>query len=166
MRELKESAMLESFRKKFEEGLESIKESLKKKTGVKKYEKVMERLGRLKQITHGVYQFYDIEVIKDEKGNVKEINYKYSKEEEAKEKYSGQYYIKTSRMDLKEKEIWELYITLNGIEDSFRSMKEDLGMRPVFHRKNTRIEAHLFITVLAYHILNAIRYELRKKIFF
>jgi len=45
-------------------------------------------------------------------------------------------------------------------------MKEDLGMRPVFHRKNTRIEAHLFITVLAYHILNAIRYELRKKIFF
>jgi len=162
-KELKESAMLELFRKKFEEGLESIKESLKKKTGVKKYEKVMERLGRLKQITHGVYQFYDIEVIKDEKGNVKEINYKYSKEEEAKEKYSGQYYIKTSRMDLKEKEIWELYITLNGIEDSFRSMKEDLGMRPVFHRKNTRIEAHLFITVLAYHILNAIRYELRKK---
>ena len=67
---------------------------------------------------------------------------------------------------MSEKEIWDLYITLSGVEDSFRALKSELGMRPVYHYKKERIEGHIFITLLAYHILNSIRYTLRKKGYF
>ncbi len=52
---------------------------------------------------------------------------------------------------------------LTRVEESFRSLKSDLGLRPNFHQKEKRIEAHIFITTLAYHILNAIIYKLRSK---
>jgi len=39
------------------------------------------------------------------------------------------------------------------VEESFRSIKSELGLRPNFHQKERRIEAHIFITTLAYHIL-------------
>ena len=54
------------------------------------------------------------------------------------------------------------YITLNRIEDAFRSMKSTLGMRPVYHQKEHRVDAHLFITILAYHIMHSIYYILRQ----
>jgi len=44
---------------------------------------------------------------------------------------------------LDEKELWQLSITLVGIEDSFRTLKEELSLRPVFHRKTKRIE-HIY----------------------
>jgi transposase len=51
---------------------------------------------------------------------------------------------------------------LTQVEDAFRAMKTDLKLRPVFHRKEKRIDAHLFITVLAYHLMHHIRYKLRQ----
>jgi len=53
-------------------------------------------------------------------------------------------------------------MTLTQIEESFRSMKSELGLRPIYHQKETRIDAHLFITVLAYHIMHTIRYQLKQ----
>ena len=51
---------------------------------------------------------------------------------------------------------------LNGVEDAFRALKTDLGLRPVYHQKTDRISGHIFISVLAYHILHSIRYQLMK----
>jgi len=51
---------------------------------------------------------------------------------------------------------------LTEVEDAFRCMKTDLSLRPVFHKKEHRIDAHLFITVLAYHIMHTIRFKLRQ----
>ena len=92
---------------------------------------------------------------------VTEIRYSYAHSERAQRRYSGRYYIRTSRSDLQETELWQLYITLTGVEDSFRSLKSELGLRPVYHRVERRIKGHLFITLLAYHVLNAIRHNLR-----
>ena len=47
------------------------------------------------------------------------------------------------------------------MEDAFRCMKSDLGLRPIRHHIERRSDGHLFITVLAYHILHAIRFKLR-----
>jgi hypothetical protein len=75
----------------------------------------------------------------------------------------GRYLLRTNRTDLSEKQIWELYVTLNRVERSFRSLKGCLGIRPIFHRKPQRIEAHIFLSVLAYHLLHAIEEQLRSQ---
>ena len=49
---------------------------------------------------------------------------------------------------------------LNDVEAAFRTLKTDLGLRPIYHQKTDRISGHIFISVLAYHILHAIRYQL------
>ncbi len=51
---------------------------------------------------------------------------------------------------------------LTDVEDAFRCMKSELGLRPVHHQIEKRVDGHLFITVLAYHILHTIRFKLRK----
>ena len=52
---------------------------------------------------------------------------------------------------------------LNQIESAFKSMKSFLGLRPNFHQKESRVDKHMFISVLAYHILHIIEYRLRQK---
>ncbi len=159
----KESAMLKKFRDKYEAGLKEIQAAILKKGGTKSYDKVMERIGRLKERSHGIHRAYRIDVTKDDKELVTDLQYAYEEKEYITRRYEGSYYIRSSRTDLSEKELWELYITLTGIEDTFRTLKDELNMRPVFHRKESRIEAHLFIAILAYHVLNAVRHQLRAK---
>jgi len=65
----------------------------------------------------------------------------------------GCYVIETTHTDLTANEIWQLYMTLTRVESAFRSMKETLGMRPIYHQNADRSAAHLFLTVLAYHLL-------------
>lgn len=159
-RRAKEQGMKERFQKRFEEGLEAIAAGLGKKGTTKSYEKVLERIGRLKERSHGFHRYYDIEVTQHE-GVAHGLRWSFSRPQEAERRYSGQYFLRTSRHDLDEKSLWQLYLTLGGIEDSFRSLKSELGLRPVFHSKQGRIKAHLFISVLAYHLLSAIRHRLR-----
>ncbi len=53
--------------------------------------------------------------------------------------------------------------SLSRVEAAFRSLKTDLGLRPVYHQKQDRCGAHLFISVLAYHLLNTIELSLKEK---
>lgn len=59
-------------------------------------------------------------------------------------------------------ELWETYMTLSKAEDGFRCLKSDLGLRPVRHHKEQRADAHIFISVLAYHLLRQILYRLEQ----
>ncbi len=54
-------------------------------------------------------------------------------------------------------------MTLTRVEAAFRSLKSDLGTRPIYHQKAIRTEGHLFISILAYHLLIAIEYQLHQK---
>jgi transposase len=75
----------------------------------------------------------------------------------------GCYVIESTHADMTAQEIWKLYMTLTRVESAFRSMKETLGLRPVYHQKAERTEAHLFITVLAYHLLATIENLMTQK---
>lgn len=77
--------------------------------------------------------------------------------------YSGSYCLRTSRQDLNEKELWETYTTLTKVEAAFECLKSELSFRPVFHRHEYRADGHLFIGVLANHLLNVISIRLKKK---
>jgi hypothetical protein len=158
----KERAIMDFFRHRFEEGLKSINASLHKKGGVKKYDKVLERMGRLKERNFSVAHYYKID-IKHKDEIVKSVEWEFEKEKEALDRFSGSYFLRTSRKDLNEEEIWSTYNMLTDIENAFRCLKTELGLRPIHHRKESRSDAHLFISVLAYHLLHTIRVMLRKK---
>ena len=72
------------------------------------------------------------------------------------------YVIETNRKDLTAEEIWHLYMTLTKVEGAFRALKSDLGLRPIYHQLGRRTAAHLFISVLAYHLYSAITMTLNK----
>ena len=157
----KESAMLSQYQERFEKGLEDISLSLTKRGGVKHYDKVIERIGRLKEKYSSIGRFYKINTQQSE-GKVTQLTWAFEKKKEAEEQFSGLYFLRTTRKDLSEKEMWSLYTMLTRVEESFRCLKDDLNMRPVFHQKENRTDSHLFITVLAYHLLNSIQVKLHE----
>lgn len=158
----KERGMKSRFQQHFEEGLAAITASLVKKRGRKSYGTIMERIGRLKERYPRIARFYRIDITQ-EKGKVSGITWEMERKDELEMRFSGSYYIRSDRTDLDEKELWELYMTLTDVEEAFRCLKSELGLRPTFHQKDSRLEGHLFISVLAYHLLIGIQKELNQK---
>jgi len=71
----------------------------------------------------------------------------------------GDYVLKTDK-DMEAETLWELYMTLLEAEKGFRMLKSTLGLRPNFHQLEKRVDGHIFISVLAYHLLRWIGYRL------
>ena len=72
----------------------------------------------------------------------------------------GDYVLKTERA-LDAAQTWSLYMILLQAEEGFACLKGTLGLRPNFHQLEHRVEAHIFISVLAYHLLTWVRETLR-----
>jgi transposase len=159
-KERKEQAMKTLFQERFEAELKQARQALKKKGGTKKYPKVLERIGRLKERYSLIGHYYDIHVT-EKIGVATKLTWKLEKEKQCEDRFSGSYFLRTSRTDLDEKQLWSLYITLTNVEDAFRSLKYELNLRPIYHQKEERTDGHLLITVLAYHLLNTIGHRLR-----
>ena len=156
---LKESAMNSRFSERFEQGLSQIKESLDKKGGVKHQAKVWERIGRLKEKYPSMGKRYDIDTKADNKGKVTHITWK-QKPVENKE---GYYLLRTNLDQKDEKTQWTIYNTIREIESTFRVLKTDLDLRPVYHKTDEAAMAHLHLGLLAYWVVNTIRYQLKQK---
>lgn len=160
--ESKERAMQDSFSTRFENDLDKIIATLSRRYSNKSYEKIMERIGRIKERYTSISRFYQIDVKKGEDGIVSSIEYRNVKQEEKNERFSGSYWLRSSVMEWNEQQIWDTYMMLNRIEAAFRSLKDELAFRPVFHSTEKRAEGHIFIAVLAYHLLNSICLQLRQ----
>ncbi len=146
---------------RFENELQKIANGLCKKGGIKKYDKIQQKIGRIKEKYSKVANQFDINVTGDEKKEkVKSITWTHDPENLSKA--PGIYCIRTNQTQLNNKEIWNTYRMLNDIEDAFRTLKTDLGLRPIYHQTTDRISGHILISVLAYHILHTIRYQLMK----
>lgn len=74
----------------------------------------------------------------------------------------GRYLLRTNLPDQDPDTLWRYYMQLVFVEEAFRTLKGDLGLRPVYHSKDTRIEAHLFVAFLAYCLSITLRQNLRK----
>jgi hypothetical protein len=77
--------------------------------------------------------------------------------------HPGVYCLRSSETDWDEAKLWRTYIMLTDLEAVFRSLKSELGLRPVYHHKQERAEGHLFITVLAYQFVQILRRHLREQ---
>lgn len=149
--------------KKFEAGLNKMASGLQKKNCTKSYRLLLERLGRLKQRYRRISQFYKIEIVPDENGiNTKSISWSFD-EKGLDDRFNGGYCLRVHLLEWTSKELWDTYIMLTEAENGFRCLKGELGLRPIFHHKEVRVEGHLFITVLAYHIMQTILYKLKEK---
>src|SRR5207249_2781457 len=156
---IKESGMNSSFSQSFEQGLSQIKESLSKKSGVKKQEKVWERIGRLKTKYTSIHKYYDIDTEASNKGIITNITWK----QKPLDKKEGYYLLRTTLTEKDERVQWTIYNIIREIEATFRTLKTDLDLRPIFHKKDEPSMAHLHLGLLAYWVVNAIRYQLKQK---
>ena len=161
-RSQKEQSMKTRVQLRLEEDLSHLNSGLLKKGRVKNYDKVTEKVGRLKEKYKGISSFYSIDVQKEEKGeNASAITWNL-KEEKVKDRFSGVYCLRTSVKNMDAKSLWKTYTMLTEVEAAFRCMKSELGLRPVHHQREDRVDGHLFITLLAFHLIHCIRFRLKQ----
>ena len=158
-KQLKEQGMEDLFCKRYEEGLLAIKKGIEKKGGTKKSNKIYERLGRLKEKYPSVNRYYKVNI--QAKEDVVSAM-QWEKTSGGKNR-QGVYFVRTSLSGKDEKTIWNIYNTIREIEATFRTLKTDLNMRPVFHQKDIYSESHIYGSILAYTIVNTIRHPLKAK---
>lgn len=157
----RENLMEGKYITRFTNELTKLANGLISKGGTKKYDKIHQKLGRLKEKYSKIARQFNIDVVaSDDKKKVAQLTWTHQPEN--KTKADGVYCLRTNQSKLHNLEIWNIYRMLNDIEAAFRTLKTDLGLRPIYHQKTDRVSGHIFITLLAYHILHTIRYQLMK----
>ena len=162
MREKKDQAIGDRFVRRFEEDLQKLENGLHKKRCLKNYDKIMVKIGRLRQKHSRVSSQYSIDIEKDKQSdNATRIVWQQKPRPATTDTLPGVYCLRTSQTDWDEETLWKTYTMLTDLEGVFRSLKSELGMRPVHHQIAKRVSGHLFITVLAYHLVHAVRIKLK-----
>jgi hypothetical protein len=148
----------------FEAVLLKLVAGLSKPRGTRDVAKIMERLGRAKQRFARAAQHYQVEVAKDDTGTqVRAITWTKRIKPGSAAMHPGVYCLRTTLVELDNATLWRTYTMLTNLESVFRSLKTDLGLRPVFHQIDRRVEGHLFISVLAYHFVHTLRLQLKER---
>jgi hypothetical protein len=156
----KEKSMNEQFKQRYETGLQQIKDSLTKKSGIKTIEKVAERIGRIKQKYPSISKYYNIEILKNDSGD-KVIDLKWLM---IKIPSNEGHYLLRTNLDTKDEKVqWQIYNVIREIEATFRVLKTDLDLRPTYHKTDTAAMAHLHLGIIAYSVVNTIRHQLKKQ---
>jgi transposase len=163
-REEKEQAMQDRFAESFEQQLQKLADGLHQKGRVKNYGKIMLRIGRLKEKYSRAAQHYSIDVRKDpESDNAIGIEWTRQSKPGSQATHPGVYCLRTDIKEWDEERLWHTYTMLTDLEAVFRSLKTELGLRPIYHQKTDRISGHLFISLLGYHLVHTLRIQLKAK---
>jgi len=161
LRAKKEEGISERFNTRFEAALQALADGLTRPRTTKRIDKLWERIGRLKEKSHGAGQHYHIELIADASGEkAQAINWERRPVDGTLQTHPGVYCLRTNELTWDAEQLWRTYITLTDLEAVFRSFKSELGLRPIFHHKQQRCDGHLFITVIAYQLVQLIRRHL------
>ena len=159
-----ERSMNRQWRERFEAELTKARNALSKKGGTKAYDKVVERVGRAQGRYPSVAKYYQIDYIRSEENPAHMTDIRWAvriNEEEAEQRF-GTYFLRTNVSTLDERSAWEYYNLIREIETTNRQLKTDLELRPIYHQSDDKSDAHLFFGLLAYWIVNTIRYKLKQ----
>jgi hypothetical protein len=162
-REQKESAIMARFCARFEAGLETLAAGLARPRGEKRRDRLMERIGRLKAASHGAGQHYSVTLDGDDAGQVSAISWQKTPVPGTMLTDPGVYCLRSNELTWDAETLWRTYIMLTDLEAVFRSLKSELGLRPIYHSKEERSEGHLFISVLAYQFVQVLRSRLKDR---
>ena len=158
----KEEGIAERFCTRFEAALQALHEGLARPLTTKCITKLWERIGRLKEKSHGVGQHYTVTIEPDADGvNAQAIRWERHPVDGTLVTHPGVYCLRTNELTWDSEQLWRTYVMLTDLEAVFRSLKSELGLRPVYHQTAERAEGHLFITVLAYQFVQIIRRRLQ-----
>jgi transposase len=153
-RKEKDRAIRQTHEKRLLVDLEKLKRRVAKGKGKGTTPKeVLESIGRLKERYPRVARYYQMSY--DAEARQFTFALQEAKRDKA-ERLDGSYLLKTDREDLNAEEVWRIYTLLTRAEAAFRTLKSPLAERPIFHHKEGRVEAHIFLCVLAYHLLISI----------
>ena len=160
----KEEGISQRFAKRFEAALQALADGLTRPRTTKRIDKLWERIGRLKEKSHGTGQHYQIEIIPDARGEkAQAIRWRRQPIDGTLQTHPGVYCLRSNELTWDAEQLWRTYMMLTDLEAVFRSFKAELGLRPVFHQKAERRDGHPFITVLAYQFVQLIRRHLHAK---
>ena len=164
---LKEQSMHDQACRRYEEGLEAIRTGITKKGGTKQRDAVNARLGRLYKQYGAIRKEYDITLTYEGKGKKeKAVAMEWKQKEEyvaERKKFHGKYVLLTSLDETQELNVWKFYNVIRTVEETFHTLKSDLDIRPVYHKTDGGIKAHLNLAVLAYWIVSVTKYRLKLK---
>ena len=158
----KERGIVERFAARFETALTMLNDGLARPRAHKRLGQVWQRIGRLKAKHSRVAPHYQIAVAADETGEkAVAVTWTRRPQDGSMATHPGVYCLRSSETDWDEDALWRTYTTLTDVEAVFRALKSELGLRPIYHHKPRRADGHLFITVIAYQLVQLIRTRLR-----
>jgi transposase len=151
-RQEKDRAIRENQEQRLRKDLEKLQARIEKGQ-LKEAKKIYQAIGRLQERYPRVARYYQMDYDAERKTLAGQED---SEKKARAKKLDGGYMLKTDRQDLTADEIWRMYILLTRVEAAFRAMKSPLAERPIFHQLERRTQTHIFLCVLAYHLLVAI----------
>ena len=152
-RQAKEQAMHERFEQRIEEGLQKIATACRK--GNQKPLVIAERVGKLMGQNTRAAGLFHVQ-IKDEKGAAQIEWSKLDSWREWARLSEGCYMLRSNVTDWTPEELWRAYIQLTEAEAAFRIQKSDLQIRPIWHQRGDRVQAHILVCFLAYVLWKAL----------
>lgn len=161
-REAKEAAMHDRARSRFEAQLEKLSVGLTQSRTSKDPARLQRRIGRLLERYPGLAQHYTIDVVVDVTGKrASAIQTSYHAQSYSRAELPGHYTLRSNDLGLDGEALWRAYVQLTDVESAFRSLKSELGLRPIHHQIERRCKGHLFISVLAYQCVQYLRRRLK-----
>lgn len=148
----------------FETALQALAAGLTKPRATKDPDKIQQRIGRAQEKYARAAQHYTIDLTLDAAGEtVTAMTWTKDPKPNSAMANPGVYCLRTTLTEPDDATLWRIYAMLTNLEAVFRSLKTDLGLRPVYHQIERRVEGHLFISVLAYYAVQTVRLHLKAK---
>jgi hypothetical protein len=147
----KEAAMHKRFIKRIEEGIERLHNSCERSKGKDVSGKIERRIGRLLEKNSRAAAMFDIQTSYED--SLQKTVITVTKRDEYAQWASlseGYYLLRSNITDWTPQQLWQAYIHLTDAEEAFRIHKSDLKIRPIWHQKDERIQAHIFISFLSF----------------
>ena len=150
----KEKAMHERFARRIEEGLVRIEASCRQR----KYKPVTiaKRLGKLLGRNSRAAGLFQTDVVTSKDGRAVLVWHKVESWRQWAELSEGCYLLRSNVTDWTGEDLWRAYTQLTDAEEAFRIHKTDLRIRPVWHQKEERVDAHILVCFLAYVVWKAL----------
>ena len=152
--------MHERFEKRIEEGLQRIEASCRKQRMQPLL--VAQRLGRLLGQNSRAAGLFQTEVQTTADGRALLVWKKVENWRDWAALSEGCYLLRSNVTDWTDEELWKAYIQLTEAEGAFRIHKSDLGLRPIWHQKEERVQAHILVCFLAYVLWKTLGQKCRR----
>jgi len=123
-----------------------------------KREDLLMKLGAARAKSPAAWRLVDVELAAQGAAFSFALNRKKLRQVRGRE---GRYLLRTNLQGRDPAQLWQFYIQLVEIEGAFKTLKDDLGLRPIYHRLEQRIEAHIFVAFIAYCLHVTLRARLK-----